>query len=407
MPKFNYLAKSKDGKTFKGVTHALTSSELVERLKGKGLFVISISPLKEKAHRSPVGGLVRRGKRSGVKLIDLTFFARNLATTLSAGVTLLRSLEIIAHQSESLKLEKVLRKCCEYVKSGLSFSEAISKHPTVFSPLWRGIVHVGETSGNLPFVLEKLADYLELRMEFERKVKSALVYPVILMVAAGLAVVIFLKFILPKFIKIFEQFDIELPLPTRIIFALSRFFSEHFLMVVVILVGLIVLFFMIKDRVAVRRWWDRACFKIPLFGTVMITFYLERLTSTLYILLDSGIPVVYGLEITAESIGNTLLRDSIMFVKERVKEGASLSEELKNANVFPLLVSEMTKIGEETGTISEVFNKVSLHYRKELTTRVERIIAAFEPLMIIFMGVIIGGLVISLFLPLFKLTSIQ
>jgi len=406
MPKFNYIAKSKEGKTHKGLTHALSREDLIGRLKAKGFYIISITSLKEKGGRSSIGRLHRRGKRVGVKLIDLTFFARNLATTLSSGVTLLRSLEIIAHQTESAHMEKVLRKSCEHIKSGLSFSEAIAKHPAIFSTLWRGIVHVGETSGNLPFVLEKLADYLDLRMEFERKIKSALVYPVILVVAAVLALIIFLKFILPKFIKIFDQFDIVLPLPTRIIFAISRFFSDYFVFVIAGMVGAVFLFIVLKDQPLVRKCWDRLCFKIPLLGKVMLTFFLERITSTLYILLDSGIPVVYALEITSASIGNSLLQDNVIFVKDRVREGASLSEELRQVEIFPLLVSEMTKIGEETGTISDVFHKVSVHYRKELTTRVERIIAAFEPLMIIFMGVVIGGVVVSLFMPLFRISSL-
>ncbi|MBU1112831.1 MAG: type II secretion system F family protein [Candidatus Omnitrophica bacterium] len=407
MPKFNYIAKTKEAKTVKGNTHALSQSEVVSRLRSRGLFVVSVTTQKEGSQKSPISGLSRiRGKRSSVKLFDLTLFARNLATTLSSGVTLLRSLEIIAYQTESLLLEKVLRKICEHIKSGLSFSEAIAKYPRIFSVLWRGIVHVGETSGNLPFVLEKLSDYLELRMEFERKVKSALVYPVILFFAAFVAVIVFLKFILPKFITIFDQFNVKLPLPTRIMFAASRFFSEHFFMVMIGLAGLVFLSFLAKNSPAVRHWWDRNCFKIPLLGRVILTFFLERITSTLYILLDSGLPVVYALEITAQSVGNSFLKSSVLFVQERVKEGASLSEELRKVNIFPLLISEMTKIGEETGTISEVFNKVSVHYRKELTTRVERIIAAFEPLMIIFMGIVIGGIVISLFMPLFKLSSL-
>jgi len=406
MSRFNYVAKTKDGKTEKGMTHALSRSDLINRLKSKDLFIVSVTSITDKVRKSPRGPLGSRGKRGSIKLIDLTFFARNLATTLSSGVTLLRSLEIIGYQAESSQLEKVLRKCCEHIRNGLSFSEAIAKYPNVFSVLWRGIVHVGETSGNLPFVLDKLADYLELRMEFERKVTSALVYPVILFCAAVIAIIVFLKFILPKFIVIFDQFEVQLPLPTQIIFSLSRFVSTHFLFVIGGLVGLVVLFFMVKDQKGVRQFWDRNCFKLPLIGTVMLTFYLERVTSTLYILLDSGLPVVYALEITAQSIGNSLLKENVLFVKERVKEGASLSDELRQANIFPLLVSEMTKIGEETGTISDVYNKVSIHYRKELTTRVERIIAAFEPLMIIFMGLIIGGIVISLFMPLFKVSSL-
>ncbi|MFA7676940.1 MAG: type II secretion system F family protein [Candidatus Omnitrophota bacterium] len=407
MPKYSYTAKTEDSRTIKGTTLASSQEELIRNLRSKNLFVIAVKELKEKNRKVLISKFSNlQGKRASVRLYDLTFFARNLSTTLSSGVTLLRSLEIIAYQAESARLSKILRNCCEDIKSGLSFGEAISKYPDVFSSLWRGIIHVGETSGNLPFVLDKLADYLELRMEFERKIKSALVYPAILVGAAVIAIVIFLKFILPKFVSIFEEFDIVLPLPTRIIFAISNVFSKNFLLIIVVLAGLVALFLSFRKRALVRQYWDRVSLKLPIIGKVIFVFYLERITSTIYILLDSGLPVVYALEITAKSVGNSLIEASILYVKDKVREGASLSEELRKIKLFPLLVSEMAKIGEETGTISDVFQKVSVHYRKDLTTRTERIIAAFEPLMIMGMGIVIGGIVISLFMPLFKLSSL-
>lgn len=408
MPKYSYIAKTRDAKTVKGVVDVDSRADLVTRLKSKGFFIVSIKEVEERTQKASFfySLLHRRGKRSSIKLQDLTFFARNLSTTLSSGVTLLRSLEIIAYQAESAKLEKILNKCCEGIKGGLSFGEVIAKYPKVFSSLWQGIIHVGEHSGNLPFVLDKLADYLELRMEFERKIKSALIYPSILVVVAAVAVTIFLKFILPKFTIIFRQFDIELPLPTQIVFTISEFFSNNFLLVIGGGVLVVFLSYFLKDKPFVKQFWDRICFKVPILGQIMFSFFLERVTSTIYILIDSGLPLVYALEITANSVGNSVLRESILFVKERVREGASLSEELRKIHFFPLLVSEMAKIGEETGTIADVFSKISTHYRKELTTKIERLIAAFEPLMVIFMGIVIGGIVISLFLPLFRLVTL-
>ncbi|MCQ9205298.1 MAG: type II secretion system F family protein [Omnitrophica bacterium] len=408
MPRYSYIAKTKDSVRVKDVTLANSKSELVSRLKSRGLYIISIKELGEKTQKASFfsKSLSAPGRHTAVKLHDLTFLARNLATTLSSGVTLLRSLEIISFQAESIKLSKILRTCNEDIRKGLSFGEAIAKYPNVFSSLWQGIVQVGETSGNLPFVLDKLADYLELRMEFERKIKSALVYPSILIGAAGIAIFVFMKWILPKFTVIFDSFDVELPLFTKILFAISDFFVNNFLVVLIGMALFVAACFFIKKRDLFKNWWDRVCFKIPVLGPVMFTFFLERITSTIYILLDSGLPIVFALEVTANSVGNTFLKKAIVFVKERVRQGASLSDELRKINIFPLLVSEMSKIGEETGTMAEVFQRVSLHYRKDLTTRVERMIAAFEPLMIIFMGVIIGGIVISLFLPLFKISTI-
>ncbi len=408
MPKFNYIVKTKEGQTKKSTVTAASKEEIVSRLRSKGFFIVSIKEVGQAAKRRSFFAVnfYRKGKRRSIKLQDLTLFARNLATTLSSGVTLLRSLEIIANQSESAGLENILKKTINEVRGGLSLGEAFAKYPKVFSSLWRGIVQVGETSGNLPFVLDKLAEYMELRMEFERKIKSALIYPAILMIAATVAVLIFFKFILPKFVTIFDQFKIELPLPTKIVFAMSNFVEKNFLMVVLGVVGFFVLAMFLRKQPAVQNIWDRVGMKLPLLGGIIFSFYLERITSTIYILIDSGLPIVYALEITASSVGNRLFQESIFYVREQVREGASLSEELRKVNLFPLLVSEMSKIGEETGTIADVFQKISSHYRKDLVTKVERIIAAFEPLMIVFMGVIIGGLVISLFLPLFQLVTL-
>jgi type IV pilus assembly protein PilC len=401
MPKYRYIVKTKDARTIKDVEEASSREEIVSRLKARGFFIVSVKEAKE-AKPSTFLWSHRRGKRSSVKLHDLALFARNLATTLSSGVTLLRSLEVISSQTESIVLEKILKECGKDVREGLSLKEAIAKHPKIFSPLWQGIVEVGEVSGNLPFVLEKLAEYLEIRIELERKILSALVYPAILIFAAIVALLIFFKFIIPKFIMLFEQFNAELPTPTKIIFSLSRFLEKNFFLVLIGFVFLIVGFSVIKKQPNIKKILDRISLKI----NVVFLSYLERLTSTMHILLESGLPLVYTLEIAAQVVGNSLLQKNLLLIKDRVKDGASLSEEFKKWEIFPLLISEMTKIGEETGTMTEVLRKVSQHYQRELSIKMERILSAFEPIIILIMGVIIGGVVISLFLPLFKIASI-
>ena len=408
MPKFKYIAKTKDGKTLKEVLDLSTKDDVVARLRARGLLIISIVEVKEKGGGSSFlsAFLAAKGKRSKITPQELAFFARNLSTTLSSGVTLLRSLEILSVQAESVKLEKILERCSEYIKEGLSLSEAIIKYPQVFSPLWRGLVEVGEASGNLPFVLEKLADYLEIRINFERKIKGALIYPAILFFVAVGAVVIFFKFILPKFTTLFEQFDIELPLATRIIFDISKFLEANFLLVIggVVLLGFG--FSLFTKRPETKEIWDRIKLKLPFIGDLTFLAALERLTSTIYILLDSGLPLVYTLEVVSRGTGNIILEKSLLQVTEKVREGASLSAEFRRLDIFPLLVSEMAKIGEETGTMPQVFNKISTHYQKDLSTRIERLITAFEPIMIVLIGIVIGGIVIALFLPLFKLSTL-
>lgn len=408
MAKFKYVAKTKDGKTLKETSDFSNRDEAIAKLRAKGLFIISITEVEDKGYGSSFlsSFALRKSKRNKIKPYDMAFLARNLSTTLSSGVTLLRSLEILSSQAESVKLENVLRRCSEYIKEGLSLSEAIVKYPKIFSPLWRGLVEVGEASGNLPFVLEKLADYLEIRMNFERKIKGALVYPVILLCVAVLAVFVFFKFILPKFTELFVQFDMELPLPTKIIFGISKFLETNFILVVVIMAGIIFGFSLFMTRPETKNIWDRVKLKLPIIGELSFLSALERITSTIYILLDSGLPLVYTLEVVARGSGNSVLEKSIFQVTERVRDGASLSNEFKKSQIFPLLISEMAKIGEETGNMPQVFNKISMHYQKDLSSRIERLISAFEPIMIVLIGIVIGGIVIALFLPLFKLSTL-
>lgn len=408
MPKFKCTAKTKDGKTVKEVLNLSTKDDVIARLRAKGLIIISIVEMEEKGRGASFlsSFSTQKGKRAKIKPYDLAFLARNLSTTLSSGVTLLRSLEILSSQAESAKLEKILKRCSEYIKEGLSFSEAIVKYPKVFSSLWRGLIEVGEASGNLPFVLEKLADYLEVRINFERKIKGALIYPVILFFVAIGAVIIFFKFILPKFTTLFEQFDIELPLATRIIFGISKFLETNFLLVLGGMAAIGFASVLFTKRPETKKIWDGIKLKLPVIGSLSFLSALERLTSTIFILLDSGLPLVYTLEVVARGTDNSVLEKSLLQVTERVRDGASLSEEFRRLEIFPLLISEMAKIGEETGTMPQVFNKISAHYQKDLSSRIERLIAAFEPIMIVLIGVVIGGIVIALFLPLFKLSTL-
>ena len=404
MPKFKCTTRTKDNKTVKEVLFLSSKEEAINNFRARNLFIISVIEMKEKS----VGGLFssHKGKRDKIKPYDLAFLARNLSTTLSSGVTLLRSLEILSYQSESIKLEKILKECSGYIKEGLSLSEAIIKYPKIFSHLWRGLIEVGEASGNLPFVLEKLADYLEIRISFERKIQGALIYPMILFFVAVGAVIVFFKFILPKFTTLFDQFNIELPLATKILFDISRLFEKHFILILFFMAVVIFGFVLFTKRPETRKTWDKIKLKIPLIGDLVFLAVLERLTSTIFILLDSGLPLIYTLEVVARGTGNSVLEKSLLQVTDRVRDGASLSDEFRKLDIFPLLISEMAKIGEETGSMPQVFNKIAVHYQKDLSSRIERLISAFEPIMIVLIGVVIGGIVIALFLPLFKLSTL-
>ncbi len=406
MAKYEYSAKTKDSKTIKETGVFSSKQEVITHLKSKGLFIISIKEVGGRAREIKKARITRsKGKHNSVKLADLTDFARNLAITLSSGVTLLRSLEVIASQNASVKLEKILKTCCQDIRNGLSLCESLAKHPNVFSPLWIGIIRVGEASGNLPFVLDKLTEYLELKMEFERKVIGALFYPAILMFVAVGAVFIFLKFIFPKFSGLFMQFNIELPAITKFVFGASDFLARNFMIFMIIGAGAIAAIVVLRKNPEVMKMWDVVSLKIPLLGSLLSLIYIERITSTIYILLDSGLPIVYTLETTAQSVGNSVFEKKITFIGQRVRSGNPLSDEFNRQGIFPPLVSEMARIGEESGTMPNVFEKISKHFRRDLTTRVERLITLFEPVMIVVMGAVIGALVVALFLPLFKMSA--
>ena len=405
MALFSYIAKTREGKNIKNVGEFFSREELIRKLKEKGLFIISVKELHEKPFLTSSALFKRKKGHAGIKLLDLTFFARNLATTLSAGVPLLRSLEVIAAQTDSSKLSVTLKNIINEVKRGLSLSEAIATHPRIFSSLWRGIMEVGEATGNLPFVLDKLAAYLEMRLDFERRVKSALIYPVILLIAGVIAVFIFFQFILPKFTNLFDQFNIVLPLLTQILFNISKFMNRYFFLVIGGMVGLVVLGLWARKKPGTTRLLDKISLQLPLLSDVTVLTCLERFASTMYILLESGVPIVYTLEVVAKSIGNSVLGEKIITIKENVKRGKSLSSEIVKVQFFPSLITEIVNIGEEAGNLSEMFKKISTHYQKDLFTKVDRLVSVFEPLMIVFMGVVIGTIVISLFLPLFKIST--
>ncbi|MCD6583556.1 MAG: type II secretion system F family protein [Candidatus Omnitrophica bacterium] len=405
MSLYRYLAKTSEGKTIKDVEEAPSQEDLIRKLKEQGLFIVSVKRIEEERELSIFRFFIRKRKRKGVGLVDLVFFARNLSTTLSAGMPLLRSLEIISSQVESIKLSQTLREIVEDIRKGLSLSEAMKKHEDVFSSLWRGVTEVGETSGNLPLVLERLADYLERRLDFERKIKSSLIYPAILLTVASIAVGVFFKVIMPRFSSIFAEFKIQLPKPTVFLLNLSKFVDRNFLLFLGIFIFLILITWGSRKRHFFKHKFDDLILKLPLVSPSIILAYLEMFSSTMYILLDSGVPIVYTLEITARSIGNSILERAIQEMKENVKRGRSLSSELANNKLIPPLVSEIVRIGEEAGNLPEMLKKISIHYQKELTTRIERMMALFEPVVILIMGVIIGFIVISLFLPLFKLST--
>lgn len=409
MGRYYYIVRDSAGEKTSGVENAATQEELVALLQAKGLTVLSVTPEQRSSslNENVAGKSKFKPKYYRITSDDLTLFCRQLSTLLGAGVTILKSLEIISQQVASRKLYLIIRELQKNMEAGFSFHEAMAKHPGVFSELWINLVESGEASGNLSMVLSRLAGYLERNAAFKRKVVSALIYPAILLLV-GLGALLFLTIkIIPTFVEIFEGFNVTLPLLTRILVGISAFIKKYILLVVG---GLVAGFFLFKrytrTRVG-RRNVERLVFKLPVFGEFFRVLVIERFTSEMSTLVESGVPILYSLEIAEHSVGNVVLGEIIRRIKDDVREGKPLSQPLERSGFFDPMAVQMVTIGEEIGELSNMFKRLNAFYQEFIDVFLTRFTSMFEPLMLVFMGVVIGIMVIGMFLPIFQITQIH
>ena len=411
MAQFFYTVRTKEGKLESGSMEAVTEDELVSALQSRGHIVISVSkkkgeirfPGQEKREES----LQRKRKfHSWVKTDDMIVFSRQLATMLEAGVTLLRSLEIISQQVESRRLYLAMEEIKKDIEKGHTFRDALAKHPKVFSKFWIHLVETGEASGHLPSTLEQLANFLEASGSVQRKAVSALIYPVILILVAVSAIIIFVVKIIPIFSDIFGGFDMELPLLTRMVITFSDIIRHRLGIIIGVGVGVV---FVLRKYIQTEggRWsFDRLKLKLPVFGSLFQIMSISRFTSSLGTLIKSGVPILHSLEIVEKTTGNKIVEKAIGEVKESVREGKTIAEPLEKSALFPPMVVQMIRVGEEIGELGKMLDRISKFYEERVSTFVERLATLFEPIAIIFMGGIVGVLVVSMFLPIFQLSQL-
>lgn len=411
MAKFFYIARNKSGEKITGVQESSSQEEALSQLQAKDLLVVNILPEAGEGESAPPPGAKIKGrvrsKHQRITSDDLMLFCRQLATLLSAGVTILRSLDIISQQVSSSRLYRVIRDLQKNMEAGLSFHQAMTKHPKIFSELWINLVESGEASGNLAMVLNRLATYLERNAAFRSKIVSAMIYPLILMVA-GLGALLFLTLrIIPTFAVIFSGFNITLPLLTQVLIAFSSIIKRYGL----IIVGAgVIAYFLFRKYIATkegRRNFESFLFSLPLFGEFFRVLVIERFTSEMATLVESGVPILYSLEITEHSVGNLVLGEIISKVKEDVRNGKPLSRPLEDSGFFDPMAVQMVGIGEEIGELSNMFKRLNDFYREYTETFLTRFTSMFEPIMLVFMGVIIGVIVIGMFLPIFQISQIH
>jgi len=409
MPKFFYIARNKSGDKETGVEDAATQEEATIRIQAKDLFVVNIFPEQIDKGISPEVILKTKfkPKHYRIKNDDLVLLCRQLATLLSAGVTLLKSLDIISQQISSKKLYNVIKDLQKDMEAGLSFHEAMAKHKTVFSELWINLVESGEASGNLAVVLGRLAGYLERNTSFRNKLISALIYPIILMVA-GMGALLFLTIkIIPSFAELFTGFGVKLPALTGMLVAVSIFIRHYMLVIsVAIIVGVLLLRRFIATKPG-RRNFEKFLFNLPICGEFFRVFVIERFTSEMATLIESGVPILHSLEITERSVDNLVMADIINNIKDDVREGKSLSQPLQKSGFFDPMAVQMVSIGEEIGELSNMFKRLNIFYQEYIDTFLTRFTSMFEPMMLIFMGIVIGLMVVGMFLPIFQITQIH
>lgn len=396
MPNFSYVAKLQDGRTVTGVVEAPNQEAVLQSLHTQGLVVLSVS-LKSSSSVFSLGGRV--------KTEDLAIFARQMATLVDAGIPIVGGLEAVAGQMENKALREVVIRVYEAVEGGMNLTTAIAKQSGVFPPLFISMVKAGETSGHLAKVLDRLAMYLEKSASLQRKVKSACIYPSIVIGMAAMITTLLMLKVIPVFKEMFASLGTDLPLPTRILIGVSDGMRTFFIPIVGFIVGGV---FFLKRALKTKGgglWWDRMLLKLAVIGPIIRKVAIAKFSRTLATLVQSGVQILVALEIVAETAGNQVVADAVLQVKNSIKEGENISEPLAASGVFPPIVVRMIAVGEQTGRLEDMLTKIAESYEDQVDTAVSGLTSAIEPIIIAVLGVVVGGIVISIFLPIFKLTQ--
>ena len=403
MGKFSYIAKDKEGHTVKGDVQAPDKVRALDTLRSKNLLILK---LEETKNISSILSSVKIGFKKKVPLDELVIFTRQMATLTGAGITIVNSLETLAEQTENTTFRDALLQVKDDVNTGSSLSEGMSKHTRIFSKFFINMMRAGETSGMLDDVLDRVATYLEKTNALQKKIKSAMIYPaVVTAMAVGITLLMILK-VIPVFKDIFSGFGAELPGPTQFLIDLSENANKYF--------GLFLLVFGII--VGVFKWYvgtekgrfrlDTFKLKVPVFGPLLRRVAVSKFTRTLSTLVKSGVPILSALEIVAKTSGNVVVESTIDHVRNSVRQGESIAAPMEKSGIFPPLVTRMVAVGEKTGELEKMLIKISDFYDEQVDTMVDALTSLMEPMIIAFLGIVIGGIVICMFLPIFKISSI-
>ncbi|MGE5188809.1 MAG: type II secretion system F family protein [Gemmatimonadota bacterium] len=398
MPKFAWEGKTRTGTVMTGELEAPNEAFVLAQLRRQQILPVKVKAKAREFHlRRPGSG------RVGQK--DLAIFTRQFATMIDAGLPLVQCLDILGSQQTNAAFKSAIMKVKEDVESGSTFADALGKHPRIFDNLYVNLVAAGEVGGILDTILARLATYIEKALKLSKQIKGAMVYPSTILAVALTVTTVLLLYVIPIFGKMFTESGQALPGPTQFVMDLSAFSRKYFLVFVAGIIALVVAIRAYYKRETGRRNIDRLLLKVPVLGSLIQRIAVARFSRTLGTMISSGVPILESMDIVAKSAGNKIIEEAIVRARASISEGKTIAEPLAESNVFPGMVTQMVGVGEATGALDAMLNKIADFYDDEVDAAVAALTALLEPMLMIFLGVVIGGLVMAMYLPIFKLAG--
>jgi type IV pilus assembly protein PilC len=402
MPVFTYKAKTSAGLVMQGSIDAPEQKGAVEKLRSQKLVVLEIAE-KSDSPLDKIKALIASQGKGKVTSKDLVLFSRQLSTLVGAGVPIVQSLGILETQAENPAFKEVLGSVKSDIEAGLSISDALKKHPEAFPDLYTSMIKAGELGGILDTILERLTVYMESSEALKAKVKSAMMYPAIVLSICAVVTCFLMVFVIPTFKNIFASFGAELPLPTQVLINISDTMKQFWYLLLAIPFAAYKGFVAFYKTPTGQKFVDGNILKAPIFGIILKKVAVARFTRTLGTLIKSGVPIMQALETVAQTAGNVVIADAVLLTRESIREGGHLSDPLKKSGIFPNMVTSMISVGEETGALDIMLAKIADFYDQEVDTAVKGLTSLIEPIVIVVMGVVIGTIVVAMFMPMFGL----
>ena len=402
MPVFTYKAKTSAGLVMQGNIDADEQKGAVEKLRSQKLVVLEIAE-KSYGPLDKIKALIAASQKGHVTSKDLVLFSRQLSTLVGAGVPIVQSLGILETQAENPAFKEVLGNVKSDIEAGLSISDALKKHPDAFPDLYTSMIRAGELGGILDTILERLTVYMESSEQLKAKVKSAMMYPAIVLSICAVVTCFLMVFVIPTFKNIFSSFGAELPLPTQILINISDAMKHYWYLLLAAPYAAYQGFVAFYKTPKGHKFVDGYTLKAPIFGIILKKVAVARFTRTLGTLIKSGVPIMQALETVAQTAGNVVIAEAVLLTRESIREGGHLSDPLKKSGIFPNMVTSMISVGEETGALDIMLSKIADFYDQEVDTAVKGLTSLIEPIVIVVMGVVIGTIVVAMFMPMFGL----